>query len=513
MSIHTEISSAKYLQLCGLIKKTLGLYFPPKKKEDLLKGILEFSSEINAKNLDECIEHILITHDSQKMCERLASHLTVGETYFYRHSKQFDTIKNKILSNIFLDKKKSSGQKSLRIWSSACCTGEEAYTLAMLIDKLPYDFRDWDVRITGSDLNPVYLQKAKAGIYSNWSFREKEKQAVIGKYFTDGTHKKKVLSTRIKSKVNFIYHNLATDEYPAMFNGTNGLDIIFCRNALIYFDLPTIKKVLKKLYNCLIEGGILVVAPAETPIVSSMKLFKTVKYDDVFLFKKEMTSTTKTLFPIFNNKKPTIKTKPAAQKIILPKLAGSSLKTIKKPKETKELIEKERIKTPPSLKVLQSSFKNGDYYTVINVLDEKFIGQNFVTPLSMDTIKEIIMLIKSYANIGKLKEADYWSSTAIDLDKLIPEFYYIRATILQELGKEDEMAKTLRKAIYINNKYIPAYFLFGLLMNRQNKNNQAKKHLNRALALLNSLKADKILEEVDGLTVNRLKAIISSMLL
>ena len=509
MSQYSEISSSKYLQLCALIKNTLGLYFPPKKKADLLKGILEFSSEINAKNLDECIEHILLTQDSQKMCERLASHLTVGETYFYRHSKQFNSIKKKVLNNIFLDKKKSLGQESLRIWSSACCTGEEAYTIAMMIDKLPYNLRDWDVRITGSDLNPVYLQKAKAGIYGDWSFREKEKDAIIGQYFTDGTRKKKVLSTRIKSKVNFIYHNLATDEYPAMFNGTNGLDIIFCRNALIYFDTTTIKKVIKKLYNCLIDGGVLVVAPAETPLVSSMKLFKTVKYDDVFLFKKELISTTKPVFPVFNHKKPTIKSKSITQKTILSKSENRPVKTIN---NAKKIIKEERVK-PASLKKLQSCFKNGDYYTVINVLDEKFISRDFVIPLSINTKKEIIMLIKSYANIGKLKEADYWSSTAIKLDKLIPEFYYLRATILQELGKEDEMGKTLRKAIYINNKYIPAYFLFGLLMNRQEKYIQAKKHLNRALTLLNSLESDKILEEVDGLTVNRLKAIISSMLL
>ena len=75
------------------------------------------------------------------------------------------------------------------------------------------------------------------------------------------------------------------------------------------------------------------------------------------------------------------------------------------------------------------------------------------------------------------------------------------------------MTKTLRKAIYINNKYIPAYFLLGLLMNKQKKYIQAKKHLNRALALLDSLEDDEVLEEADGLTANRLKIIINSMLL
>jgi chemotaxis protein methyltransferase CheR len=499
---YPEISTVRYTELCNLVKMTLGLYFPIQKRDSLLKGILEFSSEIKARSLDECISYIMESRDSQKMCERLASHLTVGETYFYRHSQQFDFLKENLLTNLYLEKRKAMGKKYLRLWSSACCTGEEAYSIAMMIDEKSYNFSDWDIRITGSDLNPIYLKKAKVAEYGDWSFRENRKNIIAGKYFTEGSKGKKLLAPRIKSMVNFIYHNLATDEYPAMFNGTNGLDVIFCRNTLIYFELPTVNKVIKKLYNCLVEGGIFVVAPAEAPLVSATGLFESIRYGNVFLFRKKMLDEVKPAAGKSKLKKPALtKSRPADKKTA---------------KKSKAQILKQKVeptkKTVPFIKI-QSHFKKGEYNTVIRILDNKFLSWNFTVPLADNIRKEMIMLIKSYANVGKLKEADYWSRTAISKDKLIPEFYYIRATILQELGKEDEMAKTLRKAIYIDNTYIPALFLFGMLLRRQNKNIQAKNKFNRTLELLKPMDNDVVLEEADGLTVNRLKTIIDSMLI
>ncbi|MCP4177643.1 MAG: protein-glutamate O-methyltransferase CheR [bacterium] len=502
-SKYPEIPTSRYLELCSLIKKTLGLYFPPKKKDELFKGILEFYSDIGVKNLDECIEHILATQDSQKMCEKLASHLTVGETFFFRHFSQFETISKKLLTNLTLEKKKKSDNICLRFWSSACCTGEEPYSIAMMLEDMRYNFSDWDIHITGSDLNPIYLKKAQIGKYRNWSFRD-EGTAITDKYFetdNNGTH---LLTPKIKSKVHFLYHNLVTDKYPAMFNGTNGLDFIFCRNALIYFDQPMIHKIAKKFYNCLLDNGWLIVSPAEVSVISSLGIFEPVKFGNVFLFRKK--TGTKVKPDLFSFKKPTI-----IRKTIKPKQSSIEktpinpktkiIKTVSKPSQVND-----------SFKILQATFDSGNYDKIIDSLNKKFIDRKFILPISNETKKELILLIKSYANTGKLKEADYWTETAISLDKLVPEFYYIHATILQELGKEKEMADTLRKVIYLDSKFIPAYFLFGLLLQKQNKKIEAKKYFNTALTLLNTQDSDKIIEEAEGMTVNRLRTIINAML-
>jgi chemotaxis protein methyltransferase CheR len=507
---YPEISEGRYIQLCNLIKQTLGLYFPHKKKDDLFRGMLEFSSKINAKNLDECIDYILSTKDSQQMCEKLASHLTVGETYFYRHSNQIDSIKRLILTNLFLERKRDSGEKRLRFWSSSCCTGEEPYTIAMMLNEIPYNFKDWDIRITGSDLNPIYLAKAKESKYGTWSFRGGGK-SIIKKYFKTTPGKKYLLDPEIKSKVTFIYHNLVTEKYPSMCNGTNGLDFIFCRNTFIYFDNSTIKKVVKKLYNCLNDEGWLIVAPAETPLVSEMNLFETIKFGDVFLFNKKAKNAVKTT-TMKSLKKPLL-----MQKLKMGTSKPLSFNLSMQNSRAKLDLGKLNSETQSRHSVTQSKnesthIKSVNYNDVIPMLEKKYKNRQFVLPLSEETKNEIIILIKSYANVGKLKEADYWARTAITIDKLVPDFYYIHATILQELGEEKEMANTLRKVVYLDDKHIPAHFLFGLLKKKQNKKREAERYLNKALGLLKSAEPATIIKGTDDLTAGRLTSMINSTL-
>jgi chemotaxis protein methyltransferase CheR len=397
MQTFDKISLSRYLELCNLIKVTLGLYFPPKKKQELLKGILEFSSEINASTIDDCIQYILNNRNSQKMCERLASHLTVGETYFFRHPNQFDVIKDKILTDRFLTEKAKTSGKRLRFWSAACCTGEEPYSIAIMLDQLRYDFSDWDIHISGTDLNPEFLAKAKKGIYRNWSFRE-EWEKRKNHYFTPTANSEFTIDSKINSKVNFFYHNLATDKYPAMYNDTNALDFIFCRNTLIYFDKKTVERVIKKNYNCLLNNGWLIVAPAEVPLISSLKMFTIIRYKNVFLFQKKVHVNAK-----------------------------SSLNSVKKySKKTSEkvILDKNTDKTV-SLNKIRLYFKLGEYEKIISILKEKFKARKNILTLGKNIKEEIIILIKSYANLGMLEEAEYWSDVAINMDKLVPEFYYV----------------------------------------------------------------------------------------
>ena len=162
----------------------------------------------------------------------MASYLTIGETYFFRVEPDFNALENHILPEL-IHLRKDTG-KYLRIWSAASSTGEEPYSLAILVRKLIPDIKDWNITILATDINTRSLAKAEKGIYGNWSFRNNP-EWLKKIYFTPLLDERYQINRNIKDMVSFFYLNLARDTYPSLLNNTNGMDIIFCRNVLMYF--------------------------------------------------------------------------------------------------------------------------------------------------------------------------------------------------------------------------------------------------------------------------------------
>ena len=143
----------------------------------------------------------------------LASHLTVGETYFFRERKTFDALSNVILPELI--SRRRGREQRLRLWSAACCTGEEAYSLAILLQQLLPDWKDWNVTILATDINERFLQKAAAGIYGEWSFRDcgplfKER------HFTRAPDGRYQVAAHVRDWVKFAQLNLAEDSFPSL---------------------------------------------------------------------------------------------------------------------------------------------------------------------------------------------------------------------------------------------------------------------------------------------------------
>lgn len=201
--------------------------------------------------------------------------LTVNETYFFREQNQLKAFSEEILPEL---KKKNSGTKKLRIWSAGCSTGEEPYTLAMLILESAI-FNGWEVEVIGSDINQRVLQVAREGVYRKNSFRAIEDYYVKKYFFSggDGVHK---IADRVKSLVNFSYLNLL-DPFKVKFLGH--FDIIFCRNVMIYFDIESRKKVICMFYDRLSESGHLFLGHAESLInVTTAFKLRHLQYDMVY---------------------------------------------------------------------------------------------------------------------------------------------------------------------------------------------------------------------------------------
>jgi len=216
---------------------------------------------------------LLISAEGREELARLLENLTVNETSFFRNKAQLELFHKGILENAIREKQ-AAGNHYLRIWSAGCSTGQEAYTIAMLVaDALAYhQLRTqhslattwpkplvpppWKVEIPASDINYTVLRAGQEAIYNDHQMASVDYSYRL-RYF-DKVGERYAIKKSIKEIVHFDFHNLKTEFLPQQ------NDIIFCRNVMMYFDEPEQKRLVEKFYRCLRPGGYLLVGHAES---------------------------------------------------------------------------------------------------------------------------------------------------------------------------------------------------------------------------------------------------------
>jgi len=237
---------------------------------------MKVSKRLEQLNMPSFWNYIRFLEDHPSEWDHLIEKLTINETYFFREDKQLYVYQQKVLPQLV-----SKAQKPIKVWSAGCSTGEEPYSLAMMtMDSGLYV--PGDVQIIGSDINKKVLSIAEKGIYNKTSLAFRRIPAQwLGKYF-DETEQAYQIKDEVKKMVSFHYVNLLEEiEY-----GRNEeVDVIFCRNVLIYFDEETIEKVVKSFYRALKKGGYLFLGHAET--ISTLKIgFETLNANGTFYYRK-----------------------------------------------------------------------------------------------------------------------------------------------------------------------------------------------------------------------------------
>lgn len=190
----------------------------------------------------------------------LIDQITVNETYFFRDDAQIGFLKDTWLPGL-LERRTAQGRRSIRVWSAASSSGEEIYTIAMLLADLLGGRPGWHVRLIGSDIDDGALAKAKRGIYTGWSFRATPDD-MRARHFTpqdDGF----AVAPSLASMVEFQHLNLATDLFPSAARDLWNFDLILCRNVFIYFSKPVVRRVLAKLSASLATDGIMMVGASD----------------------------------------------------------------------------------------------------------------------------------------------------------------------------------------------------------------------------------------------------------
>ena len=265
------------------------------------------------------------------------------------------------------------------------------------------------------------------------------------------------IARRIRRMVTFSFLNLAEDTYPSLVNNTNAMDVVLCRNVLMYFQPEQAAQVVGSLHGALVENGWLLVAPSEASHVL-FRQFTVVGFPDATFYRKPPGST---LVPAAVESAP----------------AGFT-----------------------ELRALQGE---------LPLTGENRHEAEASSPNATETDSPI-SAARALANQGELAEAFSLCDRAVSFDALNPVYRFLRAMVAQELGRLDEAMRSLEQALYLDQDFIMAHFALGNLAKRLGRRLLARRHFRSALSLLERLEPDAPLPESEGLTAGRLKEIVLS---
>ncbi len=486
----SSVDQSKVKELSNFIKQKFGIYYPEKRYNDLINKINELAKEYKYKNTNDFINLLLLNNTSVEFSEALACKLTIGETHFFRDKEFYKALREDILLKLI--KKKQKYSKSIKIWSAGCSSGEEPYSVAITLKELIEeidDINEWNISILATDINSKQLNKAKNGIYSEWSFRGTNPE-FKDTYF-DKYENHYIINDSILPFVSFSYLNLIVDQYPSLINNTNAMDIILCRHVLMYFDHEDIIRVSNNFYNCLTEDGILLTSPSESYNFLSKKLVYS-HINDVSIYKKNSLHQSKQTYKI---------KKRESQKYIIRKTPKNIIprKTDirRKEKTTAKKLTREK-KNPLEL------YNEGKYLEAQSIIKS--------TPNYEKKESLLLLLARINANTGNLIEALKYCNESLKISKLNPLTYYLISNIETESGDLVKAYESLKKGFFLNPNYVVINFSLGNLAKKLNRTEEARRHLSNTLELLNRLNDNDIIIESEGILAGRLKDIVQNLL-
>lgn len=510
--------------LSAFVRSRFGLYYPREKWKDLERQVRNAAPDLGFENVQSCAEWLLQTHPSRAQMDTLVGYLTIGETFFFRDKALFQTLADQILPDQF-----RSGQdraRRLRIWSAGCCTGEEPYSLAMLLDQMSGRWKGWSIEILATDINPRFLERARKGVYTRWSLRDTP-QALIDPYFKQVDANRFEIISRIKDMVQFLPFNLAAPGAGGGPASQKPFEMIFCRNVLLYLSPEVIDRVVARLAGALVDEGWLIVSPTETAFVHSPDLTG-VHFPGTILHRKsherKKNASPRTALPLLIPKKPKTPDPPSPFPLPLPFALSDAGPRASPQGQGPILLQEysERHSPPEESFPTPDTAKNEEYQRAVSLCEK---GQNeeaskILEGLLADGLqgKEAslgadvrLVLARCLANLGRLSEARKWCEQAVDYARMRPESHYLLATIYRESGMEQESLQALKRVIYLDPRFVMAYVALADLARLKGNGGESARHLATALALLREMDPKETVPHSEGLNARGLLEILETM--
>lgn len=406
--------------------------------------------------ITDCLSYLQLLQNGpagDRELDNLIEDLTIGETFFFRHTDLFTALERTILPDVIERNKK---HRRLRIWSAGSSIGAEAYTISILLRRhLAHLIRGWDVTIIGTDINRSFLSRAAKAQFEDWALRgisEEVKQC----FSHQGKSWK--LNPKFQEGVSFQYHNLAKHPYPSMLHNLFAFDVILCRNVMIYFGRDVIDNAVSSMRRCLVDGGWLMVGHAEHNL-ELFREFRTVNFDGATGYQRvEGQNATATSLP------QRIPTCAAILETPRPALAMRS-----RPRTMSSQ------QAPP-----------------------------IETTRHVDEPSSELADIRILADRGEIEIAAAQCQQLLKTYKLNPTCHLYHALILEQLGQHASCEDSLRRAIYLDRDFVLAHYYLGLTLHRLDRHHEAIRSLENARKLLSTQDPDLVIGDCDGLNVAEL---------
>ena len=471
-----DINQAEYARYRDLVQERSGLKFNDSQRENFERIVAKCAQEAGYTVPDNYYDALLKSNTDSGLWGKLLEGLTVCETYFFRDRPQINVLKNHILPDLIA---RHWVDHSLRLWSAGCSTGEEPYTLAILLHQLLPDIQQWKISILATDINRQSLKKAKQATYREWSFRENE-IPYHHHYFTESDNGL-LLNKEIQKLVTFAYLNLSEDTYPSAANNTENMDLILCRNVTIYMPEKVIQSLADGFYRCLTPGGWLMVGPSETNDAIYHQ-FQTLNFKDAIAYQKIGSERLKT--GIANSYSFRIQ----------PSVSQSA---------TKQTPAKD-IFQPPNKPSQRSKSAPTPEATAPRS------NQQLLTTSSQVSESSEILLNKARnaANSGNAAEARTLATRLIEADPLMSEAHYLMGIAFLEEGEPERALSCFKKVVYLDPDHILAHFQLYNIFLKSGREAESSRHRANVISLASSYPPEQVLPGSDDLTAANVLSMI-----
>jgi chemotaxis protein methyltransferase CheR len=439
--------------LAEIVYKHSGLKLDKSRQKEIEQIVKEIGTLSGVDSMTDVCAVLDQLHTSHPFWQMLLRRVTIGETYFFRHAAQYAALKDTVLPRL-IEKRREANFKYLSIWSAGSATGEEIYSVAILLRELLPDIDDWTLSLLGTDINQEFLEMARQGRYRTHSFRSETRSDIQERYFKqeNGSF---VLDSQIRQMVQFLPLNLVTGDYPSYNSRTMHQDLIICRNVTIYFDEATTRSIVKRFYSALNEGGWLMVGHAE-PLASTYKDFTVQNFPDTIFYQK------------LNAEAPQLE-----MKATIP----TATKTAPLPKQATAI---SKAKTRPFIKEASKAEPEVTVAMVRSVVDKE----------DWDTAMSLLSILESR-------------------NPLDSEIHYLRGLVLMHSGELDAARQALRRSLYCEPGYALAHYAMGEIAAQEKDFVAAHRAWRLAERAVAGLGAYVLISESDGLTTEMFRSLLA----
>jgi len=478
-----EWTQPEFEAIAIALNETAGLVFPANRRESAESGMRRAMA---AACISDPAEMRRAIRAAGEVRDILITELTIGETFFLREHGQFDFLRHTVLPQL----RPTATDHPVRMWSAGCATGEEPYSIAMTLREAAWPGK---TSILGTDLAFARLIAAKRARYTAWSMRGVS-DAIVSRYF-ERHGKQFLLRSDVRKDVEFRVLNLASPDYPSLSSGVEQMDVIFCRNVLIYFDLETVAKIATRLIASLAPGGWLFLGASDPSIAEFVPCEVVLTGAGLAYRPPGTTSGTRgasfTDLGIWSHSEV-----PRFDPSVVdePEMTAPVLESTTAPED---IVVAPVDRQTPVHKMAEAddsydtAYARADYDAAARLARESIDRGD-------DNEDAWIVLVRSMANRGDLVVAGEACASALDHHRMSVELTHLHAVLLAEAGRYADAAVAAKQALYLNPDYTIAHLALGDALSRTGDIPNARKAFRNAETQLQGFAPDMPVPGGDG---------------